>query len=347
MERHLKLYDINEILSFKTLYSISKKLKISAKHINHIFNQREIKLNSNPKKKENLQAISENNEKERREIFNSLLNLCADEEHDIEVELSTELKNLREIQKNTFELAENRILFNNYLKISNYIYKLEENLLFSMFASSKPPSLKPSFINKILKIYTSKKKRDEDIDFEGKISYDFKTISILTMKKEFERNLLSYLSISKKSLEDFDLKHALLKAAKFRYKDVRIEKYIQIRLNSYFGKKNKSKALSFEEPLKNFIVQQKDKFDFVQTFDFHFKYVLPLLSKTQWLKKRGEYDDKLFSNKLKMIKYYFHLMRNLHFFLNLKKERKVIQGIDFLKVIKSRSKFLTFFLIFL
>ena len=322
LEKKLNIYSINEVLAFKKLYSISKKLESIGNKINNILNYRKSKLKQ---PEEEIEDIPNKLvlEVERKNIITDILNNYKHPDYPLKDKLQTLKKN----KKKTFELdlTPNKILFNRYLKVLTYKCKIEESLIFSMFArdSNQKIKFKFPFINKILEMYMMRRKKYEEkkneINHENNKELDVDIAKFI--RKDIENKVLQHLAISETNLDDH-LADVVINAWRFRYKNANNEKYFQIQLNSLV---DKDKALSYD------IYEKIDKFDFIQVLDFNFKYILPYFSIAHWCNPIKPIENQT-KNKSKMIFYFNNLMKTIYFILKTKYQQGYIFGLDILKV---------------
>ena len=314
-------WNFTQTLIYKKLFCLSKILKIAGENINYLYTQREKKISLVTKPKIDLKL---NEILEEKLMILQLINKSFNRPQNFDpLELVEKLKSLRDSNA-----SKNSILFNPYLKIMNYKCKIEEKLLFSMYAENvlNKVTMKFPFINNINEIYFFKKSKEniyekaQIVEIADMIKYN-SDFNIDMERNDIEEYILSYLSLN--NLDD-DTRQKVLAAWIFRYKTLKFEKYIQLIINDVLKRKNIPKLMLYEDPiLKNFL-----KFDYSQILDFNFRYVMSKFSKSNWLKESQ--NENQFKNKRKIIKFYNTLMCHLFLLLNQKlKTRNMIVIKDF------------------
>lgn len=311
-------------MPLKKIYSASKYLKILAENINDIYNERKEKFCCNTKKiiQDENQIKTNLNEKESE--LRNLYELCEDKCIEIDEKkknLIFFLQNLRKIQKKEFLFVfRKEILFNSYLKILNFECKAREKMLFTLFSAKKHPSfeIKISFLNELNKIYFMKKFKPENVElkeinqiYQGEINIE---------KSE------DYIPIT----NDIDETRSLMlkNAWKFRYHKCFFLKHLQFEINKIISQK----SLLFIEPILNSTLMLTDKFDYAQTLDYNFQYVMPLFSEQNWQSIKNIQQNQ-YKNKYKIVKYFSSLMYILLCFLKNQAEKNENTGVHFLQVI--------------
>ena len=316
MNSCVKNYKIqDDFLLIKRFYSVARKLKFLSKNINWLFNNLEI---IDERTKRNYQSMK----KEKEKIMVQLLNTNFKNMNDYDI--NTSLKKLKEYKIKVIEERnqDERILFNSYMKISNFCRKFEEKILFFLFAKPEKKILNFSFLNKVMNIYFGKKIKKNELKQKSNLF----EIQIKIDEKELERNCLSFLPYSAE--EENSLKKIVEEAWKFRYKKIMIQKYVENHIESVYGT---NIALRFEESS-----DQPEKYDVLQILHFNFNFIYGLISKFRFSKENNIYKNE-YENKVKIIKYLIKLMSSISILINNKVIKMIQDNIMELDMIKVKS----------
>lgn len=314
-------YETN-LFYIKKIWNISRKLRVMAENINYMYIQRNEKfcLNKKKQKESNVKQIL-------HQLFDLLSKINEKNINEIQNQIYTHLRILKTSQKqqNLNECLINnkeKILFEGYLKISNFECKIQERLLFNFFGIYDRIPIKISFMNKINKIFFSK---------------DLIQSTNETNPLKESLFLKDYIYIENR---DSKKKNHLNRAWNFRYQDLILEKNLQLLINTNYSNED------YDESVLHSFLCRTDRYDFGQILEFNFKNVLHLFSKGRWKfhLEKNNYMDNL-KNKEKIIPYFNNLMKTLLCLLKYEEALGMkCSDIDYLRVFFFFTKSIYIFL---
>lgn len=308
-----KTLDKHHHILLKRLHSLSRILEKIASNINIIFSEcnEAFGVFFKPNQKESVditKLIYSKNEN----LYDLLTKMNVDD--DFEENLENDLKKIKNLKKYQKEDSLGyKMNFWPMLKILNFKCYITERLLFTLFAydQNASPKLKISLINKIQKTYFPAKKKNDISNEENQDKTQ--TLNEKDGYGNFDPGVADYFVsefISKKC-QNHKLSAQVIRAWKFRNKTVKLERNVQFLLNKNFPEKK------FEEPILQSVCLKIDKYDFLQIFDFNFKYVYGLFNFSNWKANRKvNFFSPEARNKKKVIDYFSGLMYRLGKYLD-------------------------------
>lgn len=342
-----KIPNIFHFVLVKKIFSLSTILKKTALNINTIVSESiEVFGVFKPiEKKFDETEVKDFITSENESIYNLLSKKNNNYNEEFEEDLEKHLKLLKDLKKYQKEDSLGyKITYGPLLKIFNFNCKMKEIVLFSLFALNRDdcPRLNVKLINKIQKIYLGNEKKNES-------HQDHNQAQVLPGDERFLFNKATsghFISPFINQNCQKNLYHQVKQAWLFRNKDIKLEKQIQYLLKDH-PKRNK-----FEEPILQIECLSLDKYDYLQIFDFNFKYVFELFNYQNWY--RSEYNDNFkenhYRNKKKIITYLnnlaFRLGKYTDFIEKMSEQNrfKYEKGILYLKVKKNDDMYILIYL---